>query len=70
MKQVIFNGLFQNKVHIFLHVEENCSSGNQQVKVISSDLNNNDDCVGDVNGDRNVDVSDLLDVLSQFGKIC
>ena len=50
--------------------EDHCSSGNQQVKVISSELNNNDDCIGDLDGDRLVDVNDLLSILSEFGKIC
>ena len=50
--------------------EDHCSSGNQQVKIISSELNDNDDCIGDLNGDRLIDVNDLLGILSEFGKIC
>ena len=49
--------------------EDHCSSGNQHVKVISID-NNNNNCTGDLNGDRIIDVNDLLGILSEFGKIC
>lgn len=47
--------------------EDHCLSGNQHVKVISIDNNN---CTGDLNGDRIIDVTDLLGILSEFGKMC
>lgn len=50
--------------------EDHCLTGNQQVKIISNELNYNNDCIGDLNEDRLVDVNDLLGILSEFGKIC